>query len=189
MPPHLTGCGTFFDMRVQVFIDGFNLYHSIMSDPQLRHCRWLSFHSLAQSILSSRETLSGIYFFTAFYPGDPSKRRRHQTLIDAQALYGVETVLGAFRRKDKHCPNCKQSRPGYEEKETDVNIALWLLRNAYEDRYDKAVIVSNDSDLIPAIKMLREVAPLKRVMVVFPPGNASNSLKEAVGTGNYMRLN
>ena len=40
----------------------------------------------------------------------------------------------------------------FHEKGVDVQIAVDLLKGAYKDLYDTAVLVSSDNDLIPAIK-------------------------------------
>ncbi len=58
----------------------------------------------------------------------------------------------------------------HEEKETDVRIALDLLDQAYRDEYDKCILASGDSDLVPAIAMLLDRFPKKSVMVLAPPG-------------------
>ena len=71
-----------------------------------------------------------------------------------------------------------------EEKQTDVNIALHLLNEAYNDSYDTAMIMTNDTDLIPAIKMLRHVFPQKKVGVLFPINRRSHEL---IQTCNFFR--
>ncbi len=188
MAPALQGAGTFFICmkRVELFIDGFNLYHSLMNWPEFRKYRWLDFNLLGRSILSKNETLVGVYFFTAYYPGDPAKTARHTTFVQAQSLVGVTTVLGAFRRKDKHCKLCHRTYPGYEEKETDVNIAVEILTGAALDRYDKCIVLSNDSDLIPVYRALRRTYPAKAIKLLFPPRCAGELLKAEVP--DYMRL-
>lgn len=44
----------------------------------------------------------------------------------------------------------------FHEKGVDVHIAADLLRGAYKDTYDTAILVSSDTDLIPAIQYVRE---------------------------------
>lgn len=43
----------------------------------------------------------------------------------------------------------------YHEKGVDVRMAVDLLVGAYEDHYDTAILVSSDTDLIPAIIKVR----------------------------------
>lgn len=58
---------------------------------------------------------------------------------------------------------------GHEEKETDVNIALTMLDFAYKDKFDHAFLISNDSDLAPAIHMIRKNFPKKFITTIVPP--------------------
>ena len=43
-----------------------------------------------------------------------------------------------------------------EEKGSDVNIAVHLVNDAWLDKYDCAVVVSNDSDLAESLRIVRE---------------------------------
>ena len=43
----------------------------------------------------------------------------------------------------------------YKEKGVDVKLAVNLLDMAYQDKYDTAIIVSSDTDLIPSIERCR----------------------------------
>jgi uncharacterized LabA/DUF88 family protein len=65
----------------------------------------------------------------------------------------------------------------YEEKESDVSLAVALVEDAALDMFDTAVVVSADSDLCPAIRAVRRVAPRKRVVAVFPPRRHSTDLQ------------
>lgn len=60
---------------------------------------------------------------------------------------------------------------------TDVNIAIHLLKLAIQDRYDTAIIISGDSDLLPALTATRELFPSKNLGIVFPIHRSSFSLK------------
>lgn len=67
-----------------------------------------------------------------------------------------------------------------EEKGSDVNLALDLLHDAVKDRYRFAVVISNDSDLLMAIRLVREESG-KTVGLVNPhPGRPSVQLAKAV---------
>lgn len=57
----------------------------------------------------------------------------------------------------------------HHEKMTDVNIAVQMLSDAFQDQFDVALLVSADSDLVGLITTLRQLFPLKRVIVAFPP--------------------
>lgn len=67
--------------------------------------------------------------------------------------------MGDFKEKDRFYKNCKTYFKSYEEKQTDVNIGIYLIKEAFEDNYDTAILVTNDTDLIPAIRMLKKHIP------------------------------
>ena len=65
-----------------------------------------------------------------------------------------------------------------QEKMTDVNIAVELLEDAFQDRFDTALLISADSDLVPPVLAVKRLFPKKRVVTVFPPGRSSQALKQ-----------
>ena len=71
------------------------------------------------------------------------------------------------RRSDADIVAKRFKKP--EEKETDVNIAIQLVSGALLDRYDKAILVSADTDLKPAVGMVRNIQS-KQIEVGAPPG-------------------
>lgn len=100
---------------------------------------------------------------------DLSKQKSQKTYLKALELKGVSPILGYFKKKNHKCSNCSHRWMGHEEKETDVNIALHLLDLAYQNGFDRALVISNDSDLAPAIRMVRSRFPHKRITTVAPP--------------------
>ena len=73
------------------------------------------------------------------------------------------------------CKTCHQVFKTKEEKETDINIALGLVVDGLQDRYDKAILVSADTDLVAAVNKARELSPDKRIFVAVPPGRYARS--------------
>ncbi len=156
--------------RVISFVDGFNLYHAIdrLKRPELK---WLNLRALSQLLIRARtEKLTSVYYFSAYATHMPELvQKRHQNYVRALELQGIQPVLGNFKNKNRKCPDCRYKWIGHEEKETDVNIALFLLDLAYRNIFDRALVISNDSDLVPAIKMVKERFPEKRITTVAPP--------------------
>lgn len=163
--------------RVIAFVDGFNLYHSLQENPAYSKYKWLNIRKLLESYVPPKE-LKEIYYFTALVHWKPDKVSRHKILIRALEQTGVNVVYGEFRKKDRYCNRCKEYYPTFEEKQTDVNIAIHLFRLAIEDRYDTALILSGDSDLLPSIKAVKTTFPSKRVVVIIPTGRRAEELKK-----------
>jgi hypothetical protein len=78
------------------------------------------------------------------------------------------------------CVSCPFSRHSHIEKETDVNIAVHLLKNAAKNIFDTAFLVSGDSDLMPAVKAFKELYPGKKIGCIFPFLRHSDDLKAHV---------
>ncbi|MGH9861489.1 MAG: NYN domain-containing protein [Candidatus Acidiferrales bacterium] len=89
-------------------------------------------------------------------------------LIRANESAGVRVVFGKLKRRDVRCRLCGGVFTKPEEKQTDVNIAIELLRLAVADRYDKAILISGDTDLLPAVKAVQTTFPGKQIGVVLP---------------------
>lgn len=77
--------------------------------------------------------------------------------------------MGHFKRKSRSCHSCGARWTAHEEKETDVNIAVALVRLAFRDAFDSALLITRDSDLAPAIRAMLADHPKKTVTVVAPP--------------------
>jgi len=92
----------------------------------------------------------------------------------------VEIKDGRFQEKDRRCRVCGSAWKVFEEKETDVNIAVALLADAVRDRFDTALMISADSDLCPAVRETKSLFPAKRIIAAFPPSRYSAELKRAV---------
>lgn len=155
--------------RVAAFIDGFNLYHAIdrLKKP---HLKWLDISKLTSIFIDpALHEISAIYYFSAFATWRQTVSR-HQEYVKALNSVGVSCVMGHFKNKDRSCFNCGSKWVAHEEKETDVNIALYLLNEGYKDSYDLAFLITQDSDIVPAVKMSRISFPNKSIRIISPPG-------------------
>lgn len=165
--------------RACVFIDGFNLYHALNDEISYHKYKWLNLEKFAKCFIDPGDKIVDIFYFTSYVTWDPGKFVRHQTYVRALQLVGVKPIFGSFRMKDTTCRVCKKSYQIPEEKQTDVNIAIKLFQTAAIDAWDTAVIISGDSDLIPAIKAVKETFPAKRVVIAIPIGRRAEELKQA----------
>ena len=169
-----------FDQRVAVYVDGFNLFYGLR-DKGWRRYYWLDVRKLAENLLRPRQTLAAVRYFTArVYPdaNDPGKVARQNTYLEALGtIAGLSAHYGHFLPRTRRCPKCGELSQTYEEKMTDVNIAVEMVRDAHEDLFDAAITVSADSDLSRPITAIRERFPDKRLIVAFPPNRSSSYLR------------
>lgn len=166
--------------NVAVYIDGFNLYHGLKSKHGRRFL-WLDLEVVAQRLLRPGQQLVSVQYFTASIRNDPPAQARQNAYIGSlRAATNVDVVLGRFQEKQRTCFQCGSVWRTYEEKETDVNIAVAMLEDGVNEMFDVAVILSADSDLCPAVRALARLRPQKRVIAVFPPHRRSDDLRRAV---------
>jgi len=186
-------------LRVHCFVDGFNLYHALdwfnggKNDEERRKYRkykWISLRELAKCFVGGNEELVGVDFFTTVPTLDIGKQLRHRLFNRAQECHGVNITHGAFREKWVRCEAvCKGSFSIRIEKQTDVNIALKMLDLAYQDSFDKAILISGDTDLIPAIKLIRERWPKKQIVAIIPIGRRENCLDVRKACNSEIKMN
>lgn len=162
--------------RVVAYVDGFNLYNGL-KEKHGRKYLWLDLQALATSLLLPGQVLVSVHYFSARVRGSASAARQSDYL-DALAAHCPLLVVheGRFQQKEVHCHRCGAVHRSYEEKETDVSIAVALLEDAVLDRYDTAMLLSADSDLCPAVRSVGRIAPHKRVIAAFPPRRVSVEL-------------
>ncbi|MGP3697036.1 NYN domain-containing protein [Rhodobacter sp. NSM] len=154
---------------MNVYVDGFNLYHSIdeLGEDSLK---WLCLRRLSQSIIGEHETLRSVKYFSAYATWHADAYARHRTYVQALEAEGVKFIAGQFKKKFCRCRICKAQYETHEEKETDVNIAIHLIRDTFEDSFDRAIVITADSDLTTAVNMARQIRGTKSIDVVAPPG-------------------
>ncbi|MHB0947176.1 MAG: NYN domain-containing protein [Sedimentisphaerales bacterium] len=161
--------------KVIAYVDGFNLYFGLR-DSNLKRLYWLNIKAMVQNLLKGNQQLIATKYFTARISGPPEKRIRQNTFLEALGTLS-EIYYGHYLSKKITCRNCKQSWPSFEEKMTDVNIATEMLVDAFEDRFDTALLISADSDLVGPVNAIRKMVPQKKVIVFFPPKRSSAALK------------
>lgn len=162
-------------IRTIVYVDGFNLYHAI-DDLRENHLKWLDLWALSERLLQPGQTLIGVKYFTAYATWRPQSYRRHQRYVDALKSKGVVPIIGVFKAKPVRCQAaCKQMYKTHEEKETDVNIGVHLVADALKDRFDRALVISADTDLNSAVRLARQESPQKAIHIVAPPGRKTRN--------------
>jgi uncharacterized LabA/DUF88 family protein len=121
-------------------------------------------------------------YFPARVRDNPAAESRQALYLEALMSHSIRVRLieGHFQHKPRECRNCGARWMAYEEKETDVNIAIAMFTDAVRDAYDTAILVSGDSDLRPVIASVKRLRTGKRIIAAFPPRRHSKDLAQAV---------
>jgi uncharacterized LabA/DUF88 family protein len=169
-------------VRTRIYVDGFNFYYGCLKGTPHR---WLNIQRLCTLLLPQND-IQHIKYFTAQVtarPHDPGQPVRQQTYFRAlETLGNVEIILGHFLSHEVSMPRSPLTNPTQyvrvmktEEKGSDVNLATQLLVDGFQNLYDVAVVVTNDSDLLAPIQAVRQTLG-KKVGILNPYQRASKQL-------------
>jgi len=163
-------------MRVAFLIDGFNLYHSIKDAEKNNSLklRWLDIHGLCKSYLPNIDktaTLESIHYFSAHaihrVANDVNVINRHNIYIQSLTSKNINVHLGQFKQKLVYCNKCQTSSFKFEEKETDVALAVKIFELFFLNLADHIVLITGDTDIMPAIVTSKKLFQ-KPISIIFP---------------------
>lgn len=152
-------------MRTRVYIDGYNLYYACLK--RSPH-KWLNIHDLVVRRLPQNQ-IDKVRYFTARVsarPHDPTQPQRQETYFRALATVPeIEIHFGHFLTHEVGMPDATAWSAGNyqsvrviktEEKGSDVNLATHLLMDAFDNLFDVAIVISNDSDLAEPMRLVKQ---------------------------------
>jgi uncharacterized LabA/DUF88 family protein len=193
-----------------VYVDGFNLYYGAFGKERTWNAgglKWLDVAAFAGKIWSSHAPIAQARYFTALVkppPHDPQIAMRQQTYLRALRSTGIEVHLGTFKYRRKshklvgHTASLNTYSPPvvltaeaqigkYDERGSDVNLATYLIRDAAKGLCDRAIVVSNDSDLVEPIRVARADFGVE-VYIVNPQRRAVAELTQAASGSRDISL-
>jgi len=181
--------------RTIIYVDGLNLYYGALKGTSYK---WLDLEQLFK-LLRNDDDIVSIKYFTTLVSGRESRVDQEVYLKALSALPLITIIEGRFKPKRIKCrvPGCQftgnKEFVRLEEKQTDVNIAVKMLEDAYEDKCDQFVIISGDSDFVPALRSVKLHFPNKKIIVYVPAEHTDRSyateLKGAADKARNLPLN
>jgi len=151
---------TIAKQKVVLLVDGMNIFHSIKQNVGNQYLD-LDILKLSKKLIKENEDISQIELFAALFVGE-SKIAQIQTI---------------------DCKICGNKLVYYQEKYTDINIALAILKYSTDQSIKKIYLLSADDDFKPAINAFMSVAQNKQIVKVIPPGRYNPS------GGRFINLN
>ena len=162
-------------MKTNVYIDGFNFYYGAVKNTPYK---WLNYRTFLEKTFP-KNTIASIKYFTARVsarPHNPDAPLRQQTYLRALAtvpdltvIYGHFLVSYPKMLKASSPPHAPQfvRVEKTEEKGSDVNLATHFLYDGVRNLFDIAILVTNDSDLVEPLKIVRY--DLKKDVIILNP--------------------
>lgn len=181
-------------MNTISYIDGFNLYYNTFkgkrNEANLSY-KWLDLEKLIPRVVSKKYKKNNFLktkYYTAHVSGkeDPGKVARQNVYLNTlenycqhtEIYYGNYLVKESYRTKVNNFflfpSKVKVFLP--EEKGSDVNLASHMLLDAFQNKYEVAILASNDSDLEEPMRIVTEEFDKKVILVQPKHVNTSRSL-------------
>jgi uncharacterized LabA/DUF88 family protein len=179
-------------LRTIAYVDAFNLYYGCLR--RTPH-KWLNLDALFQLIVPKHNVVA-IKYFTALVsarPSDPQQPVRQETYLRAlRTLPHAKVVLGHYLSNTTRMPLANPAPGGprtvevikTEEKGSDVNLAVSMVHDGHRNLFDAALIVSNDSDLAGAARIVRH--ELGKVVGVLNPSKRRTS-RSLAGIATFVK--
>jgi len=191
--------------RTIVYIDGFNLYYRALKGTAHK---WLDLAALSAASLPPSCQIERVNYYTARVssratdPAAPARQQAYLSALESSPL--VRVHQGNFRvdKKWGHLVQPPQFKPPFpvpagaalekariwktEEKGSDVNLGVHLVRDAFIGAFDQAAILTNDTDLTEAVRIVTQEAGLP-VTLLTPENNPARSLQQVATFMRHVR--
>ncbi|MBI5464713.1 MAG: NYN domain-containing protein [Ignavibacteriales bacterium] len=150
--------------------------------------QWLNIRSLCESYLytlSPNHKLEKIYYFSALaYHKSPDTVARHLEFLKCLRETGIIVELARFKEKRIECNFCHRTMIRHEEKETAVSIGLKLFEIFKQGECETAMLMTGDTDIAPALRMVKKYYPKGEIGFLFPYKRKN---KELAQMANFSR--
>ncbi len=181
-------------MRARVYIDGFNLYYRALKGTSHK---WLDIAALSDAVMPKDCQVEAVNYYAARVSGrvDPgAPARQHAYLRAIATLPRVSITYGNFlvSKKWSGLVQPPTFRPIFlpppgvgldvayvyktEEKGSDVNLGVHLVRDAAKGLFDVAGVLTNDTDLREPVRIVTEEFGLP-VYLLCPTAKPATSLQ------------
>jgi len=202
-------------LRTRIYVDGYNFYYGCLKGSSYK---WLDLEVVFSTILSTilfevngtaaRFDLLplGIKYFTApilqkFAKTNESVARQtsYHAALKAHMGQSISIIEGRYDSREARAYEAiKGQKPRdsdlkdiwkLEEKESDVSLALHAFGDAIQDEVDHVVFVTNDTDLVPAMKMIRQKTRASIGLIVPSRENVRKPNASLVELADWTRRN
>ena len=159
--------------KVAIYIDGSNTYNKLKKLGLPEEGKRFDFSAFVDHLTGSRQLVSKRYYVGIVRNHDNSEKseelvKKQQQFLETLRSSGFEVKAGKIMYDGGRI----------REKGVDVKLAIDLVVGAADNLYDTAIVISSDTDLIPAIKYALNGKKKKVEYVGFACGPSFGMIKE-----------
>ena len=167
--------------RIIYYIDGLNLYYGL-NKRNWEEYNWLDIVKFCETNLPQDSNIVDlkVKYYTSKFEAHSKDGKAQNHFLQANEFINrgnskLEIIKGVHKDGSSWCNICQSETPKKNEKKTDVNIAVQMLEDALiTSKCDISVLVSNDTDLVPCIQMIRKHKVNHRIVILVPPTEKTN---------------
>jgi uncharacterized LabA/DUF88 family protein len=164
-------------MKVKIFIDfwnlqlGWNNYHKRLGASQPVRIPWGEglTHALLKKFGNNAD-YCGTHVYASINPRSAKDRKLNLFLQQMDLFPGYKVIVkerkpakpircneDSCRKEITKCPHCNNELIRTVEKGVDTSIAIELFHYALDKNYDKAILISDDADFVPAVEYIHRL--------------------------------
>lgn len=139
--------------RIIIFIDGSNLYHIVKRLFPDKKAMGFNFDKFISYLAQNRKVVR-TYYYTAplDWKKDEEKYAKQQQFFEKlENLSNFKLILCRMQKVKI------DGRIIYQVKEDDIHLTVDMVKLAYNNAYDAAILVSSDGDFVPAVLAVKEI--------------------------------
>lgn len=170
-------------MRTAVHVDGYNLYYGRLRGTPYK---WLNLRRLVESLLREQNPAHRLAELAYYTAGVKSRFASHgQASVEAQSRYfeaiattSVQVIRGSHDAVIQPAVRVRDDKQvvltdrvdvwKVTEKRTDTKLAIDIYRAAMRADIESVVLLSSDTDFVPALEAIRADAPAVEIGVILP---------------------
>ncbi|MFA4953367.1 MAG: NYN domain-containing protein [Candidatus Pacearchaeota archaeon] len=157
--------------RISIYIDGANFVYGLKYLNQTYSDYHFDFQNFIKKIIG-KDDLIDIFYYNASLKQNINPRRFKEQQKLLSRLRKITKCKVILCKRQKRFD--KDEEEYYIIKGDDINLALDMLNDAWENKYDKAILISGDGDFAPLLKYVKNKN--KKVEVVSFDNLASRNL-------------
>ena len=143
--------------RVMIFIDGSNFYYGILSlNHKMFEINKFNFYKLGKKLCGDNKKIIRIFYYNAPLNQEENKEKYKAQQKFFEWVKNLPEVSLILCKMQKRWIDKKKNEYQYVVKGDDIHIAVDMVKLAYNDAYDTAIIISGDGDFVPAVKAVQE---------------------------------
>jgi uncharacterized LabA/DUF88 family protein len=170
-----------------MYVDGWNFYYSLKG-AGIREYGWCNFPMLAKQQTSEKDAEVKVKYFTSVDKPNKEKIDR-QTSIWWTALdfMKCDIIKGEFRDTIEEIEDHNRLvSQKWREKQTDVALASHMVKDCsqidpgqqpgtflWSPGFDRAILLTRDTDFIPAVRIASREPFNRKVLVLLPPSGSA----------------